>query len=181
MFTKACKKLAVLTAICLLMLLQIYKIQIETSMYKIIPKQLIFNEAQASLLKPKHTGHKKCDYLNPDQPGHFKVQINGEVYPKRVPLYENKSINMACLQQQKAVKTILLWTKFKGLPYIPELDKDVEKKGFRQIFKDYRCPIDNCALTFNRSRLNESAMILFHLRNDIDYYPQYRRKDQHWV
>ncbi len=172
MFTKAGKKLAIFIAICLLTFLQIYIVQIETLMHKIIPKQLIFNEAEA---------HKKCDYLNRGQPDHFTVQINGEVYPKSVPLYENKSINMACLQQQKAVKTILLWTKFKGLPYIPELGKDVETKGFRQIFKDYKCPIDNCALTFNRSMLNESAMILFHLRNHIDYYPQYRGKDQHWV
>ncbi len=46
---------------------------------------------------------------------------------------------------------------------------------------DYKCPVNNCELTFDREKLQNSSMVLFHLRNLIDHYPKFRRLDQHWV
>ena len=103
-----------------------------------------------------------------------------KVYPKRVPLYENQSIDFACLNQlssNKTPKTILMWTKFKGLPF-PDFDQEMNTPGF---FERINCPVTACRLTNDRSMLSQSGMVLFHLRNAIDFIPQRTSPHQSFV
>lgn len=102
----------------------------------------------------------------------FKDQI----FPNIVPIYHNKSIDLKCLNSKiDKTKTILLWTKLNGLPLLPI------QYGFRKPFEDLKCPITDCELTTDRSRFNQSSLVLFHLRNRIDYFPQNRPINQRWV
>ena len=65
--------------------------------------------------------------------------IDDDIYPKRIPLYEEKSIDFQCLNiKNKKDKTILLWSYFRGSPLdhpfidngnkIPISLKDLNKK-----------------------------------------------------
>ena len=104
--------------------------------------------------------------------------INNKTYPNFVPIIYNKSIDFECLnlkQSKKKPKIILLWTKFNGIPLIPiEL-------GFRKPFEQINCPVTNCELTNDRSKINQSSLVLFHLRNKIDYFPLNRPLNQRWI
>ena len=68
-----------------------------------------------------------------------------------------------------------LTIKFTGLPLIPV------KLGSQLPFEDLKCPVTNCELTDDRSKLEESSLVLFHLRNSIDYFPSKRPRNQRWV
>ena len=61
-----------------------------------------------------------CSPFNSGQKNEY-VDIEGEVYPKRIPLYLDRRLNFTCLNQKstRRVKTILLWNKFKGTPLFP--------------------------------------------------------------
>jgi len=78
-------------------------------------------------------------------------------------------------------KTILLWTKFKGLPFLPNLEEIIMNSQKSNVLEDFNCPVSNCKLTFDRNKLNESDMVLFHLRNKLEKHPESRRANQHWV
>jgi hypothetical protein len=109
---------------------------------------------------------------------HFKVVIDGVEYPKRIPLYHNKSINFEYLNNltfSSNTKTILMWNEFKGLPLIDHVF------GKSEVFGRLRCPVTSCELTNDRSRINHSDLVLFHLRKPIDSFPQYRLANQRWV
>jgi alpha-1,3-fucosyltransferase len=105
----------------------------------------------------------------------FRVSLGGRVYPQFRPLYHNKKINFECLNASKSIKRILLWTKFKGLPFVKY------ELGERQPLMALGCPVTNCEITENKSKYNESDLVLFHLRNRIDYMPNYRPASQRWV
>ena len=127
---------------------------------------------------------EKCQiFLFSKSNSQFYTFFHGEQYPKFLPIYENTSINFKCLNSTRSQKpkTILLWNKFKGLPLLPGLEDLIIKKQTNNVFKDFKCPVSNCKLTFDKSKLNESDMILFHLRNKLDEYPKLRRANQHWV
>jgi alpha-1,3-fucosyltransferase len=107
-----------------------------------------------------------------------KYLINGKQYPNFVPLIYNKSIDLKCLRNKKNTnksKIILLWTKFNGEPLIPI------QLGTNKAFDNLKCLVNNCELTNDRSKLNKSDFVLFHLRNKIDYFPPYRKKNQRWI
>lgn len=95
----------------------------------------------------------------------FRVTLDGVTYPNVVPLYHNSSIDFQCLNSSKSVKTILMWTKFNGSPLVNY------GFGVRRPFEQMECPVTNCELTNDRNKLNVSDLVLFHLRNDIDYFP----------
>lgn len=105
-----------------------------------------------------------CNALNHSK-NQFRVTLDGITYPNIVPLYHNNSINFKCLNSSTSTKIILMWNKFNGLPFI--------KYGFgiRQPFFKMNCPVTNCELTNNRSKFKDSDLVLFHLRNKIDYFP----------
>lgn len=62
-----------------------------------------------------------CNPYNQGKEDHdFQVKLNGEYYPKVVPMYHRKQINFTCLNQPgPKIKTILLWNKFLGVPLFP--------------------------------------------------------------
>jgi hypothetical protein len=105
----------------------------------------------------------------------FKVTIDKEQYPKQVPLYENSSLNLDCLNSKKEIKTILVWNTIYGRPY------DFVKLGIETPFSEYKCPVTNCEITNDRSRLRECELVLFHVRNKIDYIPQRTHATQRFV
>lgn len=107
---------------------------------------------------------KPCNALDPSK-RQFRVTLDGVTYPNIVPLYHNSSLDFKCLNSSSSVKTILMWNKFKGLPLINF------GFGVHQPFEKMNCPVTNCELTNDRSRLSDADLVIFHLRNNIDYFP----------
>lgn len=107
---------------------------------------------------------KPCNALDPSK-RQFRVTLDGITYPNIVPLYHNSSLDLKCLNSSSSVKTILMWNKFKGLPLINF------GFGVRQPFEKMNCPVTNCELTNDRSKLSDADLVIFHLRNKIDYFP----------
>jgi hypothetical protein len=111
--------------------------------------------------------------------------IDGETYPKVTPMYHNSSINLTCLNKNKVVgsKRILIWNSTPFKNYLEKVVVSNLKKGLtsKHIFNELKCPVNNCEVTINRSMLSQSSMVIFHIRNSIDKFPSYRKKDQRWV
>jgi alpha-1,3-fucosyltransferase len=106
----------------------------------------------------------------------FSVIISGEIYPKHVPLFHNKSINFAFLNANRTrTKTILLWNKMNGLPF-----RKFQFGHKKQMIAN-NCPVTNCEITHDRSKFNKSELVLFHLRNKIDYIPKRAFRSQRFV
>lgn len=42
----------------------------------------------------------------------FSIKIDGQIYPKSIPLSRSESIDYECLNKNKKVKLILLWNTF---------------------------------------------------------------------
>lgn len=102
-------------------------------------------------------------------------QIDGQVYPKSLPLYLNYSLNFTCLNENEQLKTILLWNGFfDSASFAYGLGK-------RQPFADNTCPVVNCEITNDKARLNESHLVLVHMRSSYDKIPIVRNVDQRWV
>ncbi|GFQ82376.1 alpha-(1,3)-fucosyltransferase C [Trichonephila clavata] len=74
------------------------------------------------------------------------------------------------LNYMQSTKTILLWTTFFGDPnFVP---------GYSKL----GCPFPKCFVTSNRSYLNQSDALIFHLRDiDLKDIPTYRRPRQVWI
>jgi hypothetical protein len=122
-----------------------------------------------------------CNAISPQtQPSVF---IDGERYPKHVPWHHNDSINFTCLNENRVIgkKRILLWTTFHGSPLKDDLESLILTKQSSEVFDLLRCPVNNCELTVHKSKLNQSSLVLFHLRNLIHRWPEYRAPDQRWV
>ena len=105
----------------------------------------------------------------------FNVSIDNEIYPKFTPLYNNPIINYSCLNTDNSPKVILLWNRRFG---DSKFDYGI---GNKEPFAVNKCPVTNCEITNDRSRLNESSLILFHMRDSIDQLPTYRTTSQRWV
>ena len=105
----------------------------------------------------------------------YKIKLNGEVYPKSVQNMYNSSINFDCLNTRSnstvRKRLILAWNNLFGANYY--------KNGFRKA----GCPVTNCELTSDRSRLNEAELVLCHMReiNGENNLPKTRPKSQRWV
>lgn len=111
------------------------------------------------------TSHGRCRAVDLSRKSQFRVILDGIRYPNIVPLYQNTSIDFDCLASSNTTKTILMWTKFKGLPFIDY------GFGVGEPFKRMNCPVTNCELTDDRRKLKDADFVLFHLRNKIDYIP----------
>ena len=111
------------------------------------------------------------------------ILIDGIRYPKHVPWHHNNSINFSCLNENREIgkKRILLWTTFHGSPVKDDLESLIFTKKSSEVFDLLRCPVNNCELTLHKSKLNQSSLVLFHLRNLIHRWPEYRAPDQRWV
>ena len=124
-----------------------------------------------------------CNIFTSQKP--FHALIDGETYPKVTPMYHNSSINFECLNKNKVVgsKRILIWNSTPFKNYLEKVVVSNLKKGLtsKDIFNELKCPVNNCEVTVNRSMLGQSSMVIFHIRNRIDTFPSYRKKDQRWV
>ncbi len=105
----------------------------------------------------------------------FNVMIDNEIYPKVIPLYNNPKINYSCLNTDKSSKVILLWNTWFG---DSTFDYGI---GNREPFEKNRCPVTNCEITNDRSRIMESSLIIFHMRDAINQFPEFRKSQQRWV
>ena len=105
--------------------------------------------------------------------------LDGVKYPKLIPLFQNKKIDFECLrtiQSTKKKKTILLWNTHYGAPL-----SDHYAFGHSEQFSKSNCPITDCELTKDRSALSRSDLVLFHLRNKIDFIPRREFSTQRFV
>jgi alpha-1,3-fucosyltransferase len=92
-----------------------------------------------------------------------------------LPLYNNETLNFTCLNSDSNIKTILLWNNFKGDPIF------TYGEGVREPFKLNKCPVTNCELSTDRSKLNKSDFVLFHMRSRISDFPPFRFDLQRWI
>ena len=114
-----------------------------------------------------------CSPIKEDK--QYFVTIDDVVYPKRVQLFKNQTINFECLNKNDKIKKILLWNSFFG-------DESFSLGlGVRTPFINQKCPVTNCELLSNKSRINESDFVLVHMRDPMSEPPQYRPADQRWV
>jgi alpha-1,3-fucosyltransferase len=105
----------------------------------------------------------------------FQITIDNETYPKYTPLYNNINFNFKCMNNNKKTKVILFWNKWFG-------DSTFEYGlGQETPFKENNCPVTNCETTNDRQKLKESDLIVFHMRDSIDYLPPERYPNQRWV
>lgn len=121
------------------------------------------DERQKELSENKTLG--KCNGIDSNRPWQFRVHLDGVTYPNIVPLYHNTSIDFKCLESSGKTKTILMWTKFKGSPIVDY------GHGVADPFRRMNCPVTNCELTDDRTKLKNADLVLFHLRNKIDFIP----------
>jgi hypothetical protein len=104
-----------------------------------------------------------------------RIIIDGESYPKTNLLHQSNEINFECLNSNKKIKTILLWTPFLGdFAYFYGL-------GERKPFVENNCPVSNCELTSDKERINESDFIVFHMADKISSLPSHRSVNQRWI
>ncbi|RNA15250.1 alpha-(1-3)-fucosyltransferase C-like [Brachionus plicatilis] len=105
----------------------------------------------------------------------FKVVIDGVQYPQSIPLNLNKTINFNCLNSIERKAKILFWTPFFGDP------KFAFGLGYKQPFIDNLCPVYNCEIFNDKSRVNEADIVIVHMRDSIKEFPANRPKNQRWV
>lgn len=105
----------------------------------------------------------------------FKVKIDGEFYPKYVRLSQNNSINFECLNKKQNIKKILLWNKYYG-------DEDFDYGiGLMSPFIENQCPVTKCSITSDKIFLNQSDLVVVHMRDGFSNIPTVRPEQQQWV
>jgi alpha-1,3-fucosyltransferase len=85
----------------------------------------------------------------------YTVEIDNVAYPQYVPNYFNLSINFTCLNSNKKAKTILYWNKLYN-----DLDHYKYGLGKSKPFVENNCPVTNCEITHDRSRLDDADIVL---------------------
>ncbi len=132
---------------------------------------------QAYPFRPTLNSTSQCSYLNAPTSVNFKATINNVTYPTRIPFYLDKRLNFTCLNSPSYTnpKTILLWNKFLGAPLFDY------GSGHRQPFIDHKCPVTNCLITSDRSKITNADLVLFHMRSRINEFPPVRFSWQRWV
>lgn len=106
----------------------------------------------------------------------YTVEIDGQIYPKIVYLYQNKSINFDCLNRNNNTKTISIRT-----PILYNQFFDFET-GVIEPFKKTDCPVTNCEFTNDVKKLNKSQLVLFEMNSkSYKHIPDYRLESQRYV
>ena len=105
----------------------------------------------------------------------FQISIDNEIYPKFTPLFNNSKYNFSCLNKNKSKKLILYWNKWFG---DPNFNYGIGKS---EPFIKNKCPVTNCEITNDHSRVTESDIILFHMRDNIPELPSFRTSNQRWI
>ena len=113
-----------------------------------------------------------CTQTNDSQ---YWVNLESVRYPQYVPLHFNKSINFTCLNERKSLKTILFWNKFYGH------DSFYYGIGKRDPFVKNFCPVTNCEITNDKTRLAEADLVLVSVLDQTSPIPKSRPPNQKWV
>lgn len=99
----------------------------------------------------------------------FYILLNDQIYPKRILLHQNKTINFSCLNESVQVKKILYWTTMYA---------SVVRSG--RI--DSSCPVNKCEILNDKSLINESDLVVTYMVDKIETPPpSYRPSNQRWV
>ena len=118
---------------------------------------------------------EKCDIIHKDYKQYY-YEFDGVKYPQYLYLSQNYSINFDCLNNTSPIKLILAWTKFYGT------DNFGYGLGKVAPFKEHNCPVTNCELTRDKTRLNESDFVLVWLTDSLEQeIPKYRPEKQRWI
>lgn len=106
----------------------------------------------------------------------FQIEIDGVVYPQSIPLNLNKTINFSCLNSNFDKRgKILFWTPFFG-------NKEFAFGiGYKTPFIDNECPVYNCEIFNDKSRVNQADIVIVHMRDQINKFPSKRPRNQRWV
>ena len=147
----------------------------EVSNFDNVNNQYIINNNQfANLLRIKKS-ELPCEIINKTHK-HYSVVINGLRYPQYLFLNQNYSINFDCINQRSSIKTILAWNRWYGEP-------NFGYGGGKKIpFINRNCPVINCELTDDRSRVNETDMVMVLMSDRIEeQIPSYRPLNQRWI
>jgi hypothetical protein len=103
------------------------------------------------------------------------VQIDGRVYPPTLALSFNNSFNFTCLMQNSVTKRILVWIPFFASSTIKRDDDSLKKSN---------CPVTNCEVTHDRSKLRSSDMVYAHIVSSLkgpNKLPTHRPRAQRWI
>ncbi|RNA14897.1 alpha-(1-3)-fucosyltransferase C-like [Brachionus plicatilis] len=101
-------------------------------------------------------------------------KINGVEYGESLPFNINESIDFEHLNSFSRVPKIFLWTPFWHW-------KDfLFGLGYKKPFINNECPVFNCEITNDRTKFNESDLVVFHARTNFQF-PHFRPRDQRWI
>jgi len=117
---------------------------------------------------------RKCNFLTDHK--QYTVEIDGILYPQYLYLSQNRSINYDCLNNSTPMKKILGWNKFYGSDYMGYGAGPVKP------FREKNCPITNCEVIIDKSKLNEVEFVIISMTDSIEEPPKgIRPKRQRWV
>ncbi len=104
----------------------------------------------------------------------FSVILDGEIYPKKLSLFKNSTINFECLNSDTSKKIILFWNPFFGDMFYSLGNGNGLKYG--------GCPVTNCELTHDKSMLQNANLVITHMRDSItEPKKEIRPIFQRWV
>lgn len=139
-------------------------IQLNLETYTGIKQTLIQNpKADLNKLEDlKKIPDKKCIRNTEEQ---YKIEIDGQIYPKKISIYDNKSIDFNCLNETNKSKLILFWNNY-----------------FNVDMKKLNCPIKNCVFTYDKSYLKRADLVVAIISSLELKLPTYQRPAyQRWV
>lgn len=113
-----------------------------------------------------------CSPYNIPLVENVRIVIDNRIYPQVLPLNQNRHYNFTCLNSTRHRPVILVWNKFGGFPVNEIPDGRLHSPN---------CPVTNCEITKDPSRLNESTYVLFHMRAPIERFPSIRFSRQKWI
>ena len=135
------------------------------------------NKIETSVIEPKEIlGVNGCKIIDYKFKQHT-VNIDGVQYPKYLFLSQNKSINYECLNKSSPLKKILAWNKFYGERFMGYGGGPVTP------FVNKNCPVTNCEVIEDKSKLNEADLVVILMTDPIETQPPRTRTSpkERWV
>lgn len=136
------------------------------------PKYVFIDNDHDDKLLDQFAARPACSPYNTPLIENVRVIVDNRIYPQVLPLNQNRHFNFTCLNSSAHRPLILVWNRFGGIPIMEIPDGPLHSPN---------CPVNNCEITKDRNRLNESSYVLFHMRSSIDGFPKYRFSRQKWV
>ena len=85
--------------------------------YNLQVKFILFFQRNSNQIGVFDKGETCNPYI--ENENNFKIKLDDKYYPKVIPIYQNKTLNLTCLNSDPNIKTILLWNNFRGDPIFP--------------------------------------------------------------